>query len=259
MPDTAMVFFTTCALYACVRWIVDDEARSWRGWWPAALLLATAFLAKPVAVTAAIPIAAAAIARLGWRGAVSRPQLWALFAVGFVPLALYDRIVAAHAEWHWASGITTLHVLPSLRAALTSPAAFGAKLGALGGAFTMLRTTMLGPVATALGILGFCVPRRSRSDAVLWGWLAGGMLYAFVVVTVERVDYYLYLLLPLAALAVGRLAAWCAERWGDESAAAGDAGRDRGGAVARRALDRLSRDRAATGAGARSPTCARKR
>ncbi len=216
MPDTAMVFFTACAVYACVRWIVDDEARSWRGWWPGALLLALAFLAKPVAVTAAIPIAAAALARLGWRGALARPQLWALFAAAFVPLALYDHVVSAQAEWHWASGITTLHVLPSLRAALTSPAALAAKLGALGAAFTMLRTTMLGPIATALAILGFCVPRRSRSDAVLWGWLAGGVLYAFVVVTVERVDYYLYLLLPLAALAVGRLAAWCTERWGDE-------------------------------------------
>jgi hypothetical protein len=31
MPDTAMVFFLTAALYAGGRWIVDDEARSWRG------------------------------------------------------------------------------------------------------------------------------------------------------------------------------------------------------------------------------------
>src|SRR6202011_1222640 len=64
MPDTAMVFFTTCALFACARWIVDRDA-SWRGWWPPALLLMTAFLAKPVAVTAAIPIAACAVQRLG--------------------------------------------------------------------------------------------------------------------------------------------------------------------------------------------------
>ena len=65
MPDTAMVFFTTCALFACARWIVEDEARSWRGWWLPALLLMTAFLAKPVAVTAAIPVAACALARAG--------------------------------------------------------------------------------------------------------------------------------------------------------------------------------------------------
>ena len=217
MPDTAMVFFTTCALYACARWIVDDGAQSWRGWWPAALLLMLAFLAKPVAVTAAVPIAACAVARLGWRGALTRPQLWALFAAAFVPLAAYDRFVSAHAEWHWASGITKLHVIPSLHAALTSPHAFAQKAVSFAHAMKMLATTMLGPIGFALAIFGFCVRLRSRSDALLWGWLGGGLLYAYVVVTVERVDYYLYLLLPLGALAVGRLCAFAFERWGSGS------------------------------------------
>ncbi len=61
------------------------------------------------------------------------------------------------------------------------------------------------------------------------------MLYAYVVVTVERVDYYLYVLLPLAALAIGRLCAFALERWGTSRertatlAALGGAGVDRGG------------------------------
>ncbi|HEX3463803.1 MAG TPA: glycosyltransferase family 39 protein [Candidatus Elarobacter sp.] len=215
MPDTTMVFFTTCALYACARWIVEDGARSWRGWLPAALLLTTAFLAKPVAVTAAIPVAACAAGALGWRAAVTRPQLWALAAVAFVPLAVYDHVVSSHAEWHWASGITKLHVIPSLQAALTSPHAFAQKALAFTGALKMLATTMLGPVGIVLAAIGFCVPLRSRSDALLWGWLGGGLLYAYVVVTVERVDYYLYLLLPLGALVIGRLCAFAAERWGE--------------------------------------------
>jgi Dolichyl-phosphate-mannose-protein mannosyltransferase len=215
MPDTTMVFFTTCALYASARWIVDDDARSWRGWWPAALLLSLAFLAKPVAVTAAIPIAAAAITRFGVRGAASRVQLWALFVVSFGIFAIYDHVVSSHAEWHWASGITKLHVIPSLTAALTSPHAFIVKAVAFGHAIKMLATTMLGPIGFALAVLGFIVPLRSRSDALLWGWLGGGLLYAYVVVTVERVDYYLYLLLPLAALMIGRLCAWALERFGD--------------------------------------------
>ncbi|MEO7039069.1 MAG: glycosyltransferase family 39 protein [Candidatus Elarobacter sp.] len=215
MPDTAMVFFTTCALYACALWIVEDDARSWRGWWPAALLLALAFLAKPVAVTAAIPIAAAAIARFGLPGAVARPQLWALAVVAFVPLAVYDHAVAARAEWHWASGITTLHVLPSLAGALSSRALFAAKAADFGHALKLLATTMLGPVGLILAIAGFCTPLRTRTNALLWGWLGGGLLYAYVVVTVERVDYYLYLLLPLGALAAGSLVAWAYERWGD--------------------------------------------
>ena len=32
----------------------------------------------------------------------------------------------------------------------------------------------------------------ARSKTLLWAWLAGGLAYVFVVVTVERVDYYLY-------------------------------------------------------------------
>jgi hypothetical protein len=215
MPDTTMVFFTTAALYACARWIVDDDA-SWRGWWPAALLLMLAFLAKPVAVTAAIPVAAAALARFDWRDALRKPQLWALFAVAFVPLALYDNVVSSHAEWHWASGITKLHVIPDLKAALTSPHAFVTKAIGFGHAIKMLATTMLGPVGFVLALAGLFVPLRSRSDALVWGWLGGGLLYAYVVVTVERVDYYLYLLLPLGALLAGRLCAYAAERWGDE-------------------------------------------
>ncbi|MDB5071852.1 MAG: putative 4-amino-4-deoxy-L-arabinose transferase and related glycosyltransferase of family-like [Candidatus Eremiobacteraeota bacterium] len=249
MPDTAMVFFTTCALYACARWIVDDEARSWRGWWPAALLLMLAFLAKPVAVTATIPIAACAVARLGWRGALTRPQLWALFAAAFVPLALYDRFVSAHAEWHWASGITKLHVIPSLQAALTSPHAFAQKAISFAHAMKMLATTMLGPVGFALAILGFCVRLRSRSDALLWGWLGGGLLYAYVVVTVERVDYYLYLLLPLAALAVGRLCAFAFERWGGDPQRDISSERDTRGARDASPEPRAARERRTTLAG----------
>ncbi|HYW54140.1 MAG TPA: glycosyltransferase family 39 protein [Dongiaceae bacterium] len=214
LPDTAMVFFTTCALYACARFVVDEDAATWRGWWLPALLLMTAFLAKPVAVTAAIPIVACALARLGWRTALLRPQLWALFAVAFVPLALYDAFVSAHAEWHWASGITKLHVIPSLVAALTSPSAFVAKAVAFAYAFKLLASTMLGPVGFVLALAACVVPLRSRSDALVWGWLGGGLLYAYVVVTVERVDYYLYLLLALAALLVGRLGDFALERWG---------------------------------------------
>jgi len=216
MPDTAMVFFTTAAIYACARWIVGPDgnaaaAGSWRAWWPGALLLAIAFLAKPVAVVAIVPIVCCAIARWGWRGALTRIQLWALAVVAFVPLVLYDAFVSAHAEWHWASGITRLHVIPSLIAALTSPHAFLVKAIAFGHALKMLATTMIGPVGIAVALLGFCVPLRSRSNALVWGWLAGGLVYAYVVVTVERVDYYLYVLLPLAALAVGHFCAFVSE------------------------------------------------
>ncbi len=66
----------------------------------------------------------------------------------------------------------------------------------------LLAQIMIGPAITAIGILGlFLMPPVKRSRTLIWGWLAGGLAYTYAVVTVERVDYYMFLLLPLAALA----------------------------------------------------------
>jgi hypothetical protein len=214
MPDTTMVFFLTAAIYACARSFWDDEPRAWRGLLGAALLLMLAFLAKPVAVVAIVPVACAAIARFGLRATLTRPQTYALAAIAFVPLAVYGSFVNAHAEWHWASGITQKHVIPSLRGALTSPHAFGAKLAALAVVLRMLTRTMLGPFGLAFLVAGFALPFRRREGAILYGWLGAALAYIYVVVTVERVDYYMYLVLPLAALAGGNLVlrVWLAVR-----------------------------------------------
>jgi hypothetical protein len=219
MPDTTMVFFLTASIYACARWFWDEDARSWRGFAPAAVLLALAFLAKPVAVVAIVPVACAAIARFGLRGALARPQTYALLAVAFIPLAAYGKFVNAHAEWHWASGITQKHVLPSLRGALTSPQAFWKKLIYLGVAVRMLARTMLGPFGLGFLIAGFALRYRRREGGIVYGWLAAALAYMYVVVTVERVDYYMYLILPLAAIVGGNLilrfwlAARSTKRW----------------------------------------------
>jgi hypothetical protein len=205
MPDTAMVFFLTAAIYACARSFWDDDLRAWRGLLGAALLLMLAFLAKPVAVVAIVPVACAAIARFGLRTTLARPQTYALLAIAFIPLAVYGKYVNAHAEWHWATGITQKHVLPALRAALTSAPAFRAKLLGFAIALRMLTRTMLGPFGLAFLIAGFALPLRRREGAVLYGWLAAGLVYIYVVVTVERVDYYMYLVLPLGALVGGNL------------------------------------------------------
>jgi hypothetical protein len=205
MPDTTMVFFLTAAIYACARSFWDDEPRSWRGLIGAALLLMLAFLAKPVAVIAIVPVACSALARFGWRGTLGRSQTYALFVIAFVPLAAYGKVVNAHAEWHWASGITEKHVLPGLRAAFTSAHGFAAKLGGIGIAFRLLARTMLGPFGLAFLIAGFALPYRRREAAVLYGWLGAALVYIYVVVTVERVDYYMYPVLPLAAIVGGNL------------------------------------------------------
>ena len=164
-------------------------------------------MAKQVALLALIPAAALLIGRFRW-------QPVAVLAASLVPLALYGPYVAAHAEWHWASGILRLHVIPSLLGAFTSLPGFERKAVDFVRALRMLATTMLGPAGMLLLIAGFCIRLRSKADAVLWGWLAGGLIYAYVVVTVERVDYYLYPLLPLGALAGGNLVARAFERFG---------------------------------------------
>jgi len=210
MPDTAMVFFFTAAIYACARWFWDEGEHSWRGFPAAALLLMLAFLAKPVALVAIVPVAAASIERFGWLGTLRRLQTYALLAVALVPLAVYQKVVGSHAEWHWASGIMQKHVIPSLQGAFSGGPAFWQKLGSFRHAIGMLWDTMLGPVGLVLLIAGFFVPMRRREGALLYSWLGGSLLYIYVVVTVERVDYYMYVVLPPAALVAGNL---CARAW----------------------------------------------
>jgi hypothetical protein len=205
-PDGAMVFFLVAALYAWSRWMVDEDGRTWRGGLLAWVLLALAFLAKEVALLALIPAAAMLIGRFRWQGV-------AVLAASLVPLALYGPFVASHAEWHWASGIMRLHVIPSFIAAFTSWSAFEHKAIDFVKALRMLATTILGPAGIVLLVAGFCCRLRSRADAVLWGWLAGGLIYTYVVLTVERVDYYLMPLLPLGALAGGNFIARGLERF----------------------------------------------
>ena len=204
MPDTTMVFFFTLALFFCTRYLVEG-ARTWRGAaWPAAALT-MAFLAKPVAVAALVPLLCIVVweRRRGTFGNGGLLRIGAAIATALVVLTIYGQIVSSHAEWHWASGITQKHVIPSLKAAFTSPAGFIAKLRLFKETFWLAERTMLGALGVTLLVVGFSRRFRSRSDALLYGWLLGVLVYAYVVVTVERVDYYLYIVLPLAALAGG--------------------------------------------------------
>lgn len=200
-PDATMVFFLTAALYVIARLLVEEERWTARAVGRACALLTLAFLAKPVSLAALIPIGALVVER----ARSGRTFNWSAIALlAVVPLALlygYDRAVASHAEWHWASGITALHVLPALHASLTSGAALHLKFTQLRMVLGMLAQIMIGPAITAIAALGFFfMPAATRTRTLLWGWLGGGLAYTYVVVTVERVDYYMFLVLPLAAL-----------------------------------------------------------
>lgn len=206
-PDGAMVFFLVAGLYAYSRWVVDQDARSWSGGTASFALLATAFLAKPVALIALIPMLALAIARYGLLGWLRRRMLPIAIVTSVIPLALYDPYVASHAEWHWASGIMRLHVLPDLRRALTHVSSFERKAEDFARALRMLATTMLGPIGILLFAGGLLERLRSKADALLYGWLFAGLGYIYVVVTVEKVDYYLFPIVPLGAIVAGALVA----------------------------------------------------
>jgi Dolichyl-phosphate-mannose-protein mannosyltransferase len=199
-PDATMVFFLTAALYASTRFLRDAGERSWKGFWPAGLLLAAAVLAKPVALVALVPVACVSVARFGFLTTLRRPQTWALLGVALAPYLMYDAYLSRIAEWHWSSGIMRLHVLPSLAQALGSPAAFAVKVKAFFSVLGLLGSTMLGPFGYAAFVVAIVVPVARTARPLLFGWLVGAALYAFAVVTVERVDYYLFLVLPLAAL-----------------------------------------------------------
>ncbi|MDE2480762.1 MAG: glycosyltransferase family 39 protein [bacterium] len=222
-PDTTMVFFLTAALYVTTRLIVEDEIFTQRSLARATALLTFAYLAKPVALAGIVPVVGALVARVR-AGRTMRPTAIAvLLAVPILILWMYDARVREHAEWQWASGITTLHVIPALKAAMTTGSGFSLKLSQFGEVLGMLRATMLGSLAFALTIASFvAMPWIAvRSRALVWGWLVGGLLYTYAVVTVERVDYYMYLLLPLAALAIGgALAAFVARVLASDAAPA---------------------------------------
>ncbi len=200
MPDTTMVAFLTAALFATARFLAADR---WRGFWLAALLLAAAILAKPVALLALVPVAVVSVARFGALRTLRRGQTWALLAVAIAPYLAYDAYVSRIAEWHWSSGITTRHVLPALLSAFASPAGFVRKAAATISTAGLLWSTMLGPLGLIAFAISIFVPVARPARPLLFGWLAAIVLYAFAVVTVERVDYYLYPVLPLAALWTG--------------------------------------------------------
>jgi hypothetical protein len=200
-PDTTMVFFMTAALFVIARLLIDRERWNRGHVAGACALLTLAYLAKPVSLVALVPILALVVAR----ALAGRTMQWgAIATLLLVPVALlygYDRFVASHAEWHWASGIVTLHVLPALRASFSNGHALLLKLKYFAVDLRMLVLTMLGPAIAVAGAVGlFFLPPSTRSRTLIWSWLTACTVYIYAVVTVERVDYYMYVVLPLFAL-----------------------------------------------------------
>jgi hypothetical protein len=202
-PDSVMVFFSTGVLLFWWRWCMRRM--------PVDLIAAIAFgalawLAKPPALLVLAPILGVLVARRGWRAFIDW-SLYAFLAATLLPFVLYFNHVRAIAEWHWFSGITQKHVLPALWTALSSPGAFSDALQNAMALLGMLAHTVLGPVVLTLMLGGALVLPESESKRertwLFATWAAALCAYAFVVVNVERVDYYLLPWLPLAVLVAG--------------------------------------------------------
>jgi hypothetical protein len=202
-PDSVMVFFSTGVLLFWWRWCLRRM--------PADLVAAIVFgalawLAKPPALLVLLPILGVLVARRGWRAFLDW-SLYAFLALTLTPFWLYFNHVRAIAEWHWFSGITQKHVLPALWTALSGPGAFYDALQNALALLGMLAHTILGPVLFALALVGALVlpdgPLKRERNWLFATWAAALCAYAFVVVNVERVDYYLLPWLPLAVLVAG--------------------------------------------------------
>ena len=201
-PDTDMVFFMTGALWCWWRWATGAKRADF--WW-AVVFGAFAWLAKPPALLALAPMLAIALAARGPR-LLRSWEPYAFLVLTLTPFFAYFNHVRGIAEWHWAEGITSKHVLPQLWAELTHPGAFLAGVQSALGLLRMLSSTILGPALFGLTLLaGLALPRDERARLRAWffgAWLAALVVYAFVVVNVERVDYYLLPFLPFASLLV---------------------------------------------------------
>jgi 4-amino-4-deoxy-L-arabinose transferase-like glycosyltransferase len=199
IPESVMLFFCAGAL---LWWWQFVRQRRWPDFVLSAVFASAAALAKPPALLILVPMLAIAV----WKTRGRAFADWAnytLLAVTFLPFAFYFSHLNAIAEWHWVSGITAKHVLPALLAELRSPRLLLAALQGTLALQRMLATTVLGPVLFSLLLLAaFTQPPDPGGGIrrVFFGsWFVVLVAYVFVVVNVERVDYYL---LPFALFAV---------------------------------------------------------
>ncbi len=200
IPESDMLFFSVAAL---LYWWRFCAGRKVSDFWAATLAAALAFLAKPVALVILAPMLAAWFVQRRW----SDWRPYALVAFSLLPMWVYFAHLHRIAEWHWATGISARHVVPALVAMLTRPSLLLAGVGGMLAQLRMLATTILGPALFGLVLLGTVAQptdERARQRTALFGaWIAALAAYAFVVVNVERVDYYLMPFLPFAVLYAG--------------------------------------------------------
>ena len=205
-----MVFFLTAALYVVTRLVVEDEVFGQRRSRAQPRCSRSPISPSP----SRSPGSFRSSARSGNASAAAarcaRPQSLVLLIVPLLILWLYDsrvepdRRVALGERHHDLARASRaqrrVHQLGRIRAQ-AHPISRGARdvarddarLDRLRADDRLASSHLSGPTRAA---------RRCCGVGSL-----GGLAYTYVVVTVERVDYYMYLLLPLCALVIGALVA----------------------------------------------------
>ncbi|MDQ6780610.1 MAG: glycosyltransferase family 39 protein, partial [Candidatus Eremiobacteraeota bacterium] len=203
LPESDMLFFGCAALLLWWRWLTRWRPLDLAG---AVLGASLAWLAKPPALLLLIPMAVLALVRAR-EGPPRNRWLSASLVLSLLPLWLYLGHAHAIAEWHWASGITSKHVLPTLLRELSSPASILTGLQSALALLKMLDSTVLGPfLFGALVLAMFAQPAGRPDGGRSWffaAWFLALAAYTFAVVNVERVDYYLIWFIPFAVLYAG--------------------------------------------------------
>ena len=209
IPESVMLFFSVGAL---LWWWRFCERRGAADFVLSSLFAALAVLAKPPAAVILAPMLAVWYVRRRSQAATALGALrdWAplVLAIAVVlPAWLYFAHVHRIAQWHWVSGITSRHVVPALVAVATDPHRLAAAVQGALALLRMLASTILGPAFFGLVLVSALTQppdQRARARSALFGaWIAALAAYAFVVVNVERVDYYLMPFVPFAVLYAG--------------------------------------------------------
>ncbi len=191
-PDPLMVSLVLYSLWGLNRWV---EKPSWRRAVTAGLLMGAALLVKQVAVFF-LGAGAAGMLILSWglRKSLRSGQVWLVGGLALLPVLLYN-LYGVLIDGSLA-GQYSQRFFPEL---WTEPAFY---LGWSG----MIDQTV-GLVVFLTACLGFFLLREKAVRGLIFGYLAGYLVYGFVFAHhISTHDYYQLPILPLAALGLGLVA-----------------------------------------------------
>ena len=197
MPEGLMLFLGVGALWAFARWI--DSGGRW-DFALAAFLAALSFLVKIPTLYLGFPLVALAWMRWGWRF-VLKPSLWLYLVLVMVPAVLwYWHASMLFEETGLTFGIWNRSGYDKWDRTLLFESHFYLTMA------ERFWYRVYTPIGLALVLGGLALLPNRRREWMLWVWMAGLLLYLFLVPEGNRkLHYYQLPFVPLGALLVGRV------------------------------------------------------